>query len=154
MKGRPPKSNEQHKRDGTFEPSRHKNRVVAPTISGLPQAPVDFDSVHCQRWHEVCEFISGMGVLSVPDVESIRIYVELDVIRREAWARYREGRAREDWLIYRDSAEKILKMQIEFGFNPRSRMSMKVERPPKKENNAFAVLMDMAKRAEETLPDA
>jgi phage terminase small subunit len=129
MKGRPPKTTEKHKADGTYQPVRHAHRLTAPLVEGIPDPPADFDAEHRKRWAEVATILRDQNILTFPDTESLKLYVELDIIRGKAHRAYSKSGDKADWLIYRDAVQQMMRLQTDFGFTPRSRMAMKVEKP-------------------------
>ncbi len=130
MRGRKPYNIERLRANGTYQAAYHANRAAAPHVDGLPDAPADFDDQHRRRWYEVCQLIKDMGCLQTPDVESIRRYVEMDVICTRAHKAYLEKPEHKNFIVYRDALQHVTRMQENFGFNPRARMSIKVEKKP------------------------
>lgn len=131
MKGRKPKSTDQHKADGTLEKSRHANRVSAPAADGIPHAPANFDKRHRERWVETCEMLQSMNILSTTDNHAVRRYVELAILADDAYQRHLETGEKEDRISYLQSVAQQKKIMDDFGFTPRSRMSMKAPDKPK-----------------------
>lgn len=154
MKGRKPKTTTEHKTQGTFQPVRHATRMQNIDVDELPAPPAEFNARHRERWNVVGHQMLKQGAFSETDYDALRIFVELDLVRVDAHKKYLEKGQAKDWRIYRESAQQQKRLMDDMGFTPRSRMSMKVERPPKKENNVLSELMDMVKRAEDILPDA
>ena len=139
MKGRKPKTTEQHIADGTLEKSRHISRASAPPLDGIPAAPVGFDARHISRWNEICGMLKEMNVLSTADIHAVRRYTELTLTADDAYQRFNERGERQDWLIYIQAVQQQKKMMDDFGFTPRARMAIKVEKP-KQESPILAAM--------------
>jgi P27 family predicted phage terminase small subunit len=154
------KTVEEHKRAGTFVPSRHGNRLsdsdhLSP-MQSIPDPPEHFDNKQVNLWTKVCEDIKKLGNLLEPDVFMIEMFVEHWFLWKGAIADVKntgttisvEGSTgirtainpsvqimNESGKVCRDIADK-------FGFTARARMSIKVKEDPKAKT---ASILDLIK---------
>ena len=65
--GRPPKSVEEHKSNGTYKPSRHDGRGISiEPLETLP-APVSLSKRAAEKWNEIVPAMLAAGLVSVVD---------------------------------------------------------------------------------------
>ena len=145
MRGRPRKSEDELKQNGTYRKDRHANRVTGTKEGKIPKAPDDFDAEHKAKWKEVCNLLKLSDQLMAQDSDAIRAYVENSIMARKAWALIiQEGmivsttvrdsvveRANPAFRVYQD-CQKILKgLYDQFGFTPYARQRLKMKEPVK-----------------------
>lgn len=152
MKGRKPKTKEELKSNGTFRPVYHAKRVEPIQVDELPAPPDDFDARHRERWGVVGRQMMKQGVFSETDYDALRMYVEIDLIRTDAHKMYVKTKEVEYWRIYRDAQQQQKRLMDDMGFTPRSRMSMKVEKPKEEKQDPFVNLLSIGK--EDDRPNA
>lgn len=154
-KGRPPKSNKELKESGTYRPDRHADRLTAPPLDGVPPPPAHFDSEHVAKWNEVCGWLIKFEIMALQDFDSIKLYVETELVQRKAWKSVHEkGQIIETkhgpklnpaWRVYTD-CDKILKpLREKFGFSPRDRQSLHLKKEEKKKVDPILALLTPSK---------
>lgn len=150
MKGRPPKTTEQHKQQGTYQPVRHANRLTLPTLDETPLPPDDFDKAHADLWIEFCETLKASGVLTKSDHYAIRTFVESAITAKATYAILLadgfmlEGRKHPLHMVYAEAIKTMRALYDQFGLTPRARMGLKVEKAAPKEKSFFEKLMEEA----------
>ena len=73
---RPPKSVEQHKRDGTYQPCRHANRADSTPSPGTPEMPSGLTDRQRTLWHAVATYLPP-GVVGAIDETALRDLVRV-----------------------------------------------------------------------------
>ena len=106
----------------------------------IPAPPDYFDKRHSEKYYEVANLIKGMGVLTATDIDAVVSYTEIFVARETAYKNYLKTKDHKDWIKYRDAFTAQKRLQDDIGFNPRARMSMKVEKI-KDDNDPMAELL-------------
>ena len=74
MKGRPAKSTAQHKADGTYNTTKHKDRVQYPTLDAIPKPPSYFTKEQAGKWNTFCAMLQRDGMLSDTYLELLERY--------------------------------------------------------------------------------
>ena len=65
--GRPPKSVEDHIKNGTYKPARHEGRgITIEPLETLP-APVSLSERAAEKWEEIVPAMLSAGLVSVVD---------------------------------------------------------------------------------------
>jgi P27 family predicted phage terminase small subunit len=82
LKGRPPKSLEQHQLDGTYRADRHGDAGQAVQPAGEPQMPLEFAGEARACWESVVAPLVALKVAKAIDQPAL-------VALCEWWARYR-----------------------------------------------------------------
>ena len=152
MKGRKPKTNQEHEQAGTLRPHRHINRLSAPALPDIPEPQKDFDAEHAAKWYEVCGYLKDFEILAKQDAHAIRTYVESHVTATRS---YRElltmgtyietehgPRLHPLWRVYQDARKMEKALYDQFAFTPRARMAIKVDRDDKPPADPAAFLFD------------
>lgn len=138
MKGRLPKDTAQHKADGTFEPSRHSNRVELAPVDVIPTPPDGFSTAKAAKWIECCAALKDMGTLTTADLDRVRQYVdayfdyiEADRVLRTAGL-YQDTKTgwkvHPAWRVKVDAGNQMRMMSGLLGLSPLDRMRIKVEK--------------------------
>lgn len=149
------KSDEEHKKAGTFRNDRHGNRLSAQPISGTPAPPQHFDSDHVAKWNEVCGWLIKFEIMAEQDYDSIKVYVETELVQRKAWDQLNKlGHTIETktgpklnpaWRVYSE-CDKILKpLREKFGFSPRDRQGIRIGKPEKKKSDPILAMLKPSK---------
>lgn len=151
MAGRPPKSTEQHKRDGTYQATRHKNRVELPVSNKVPDPPAHLNKAQGEVWRRMCQLLIDANRLSDQFLPAIELYCE-------CWKTYKDAVADVDingLTFETDSGqvkvnpavniEKEMRAQMiriieQFGFTPRSNMTFK-DPPKADEEDPFMAIL-------------
>ncbi|MCH9776451.1 MAG: phage terminase small subunit P27 family [Planctomycetes bacterium] len=68
--GRPRKSIEQHKRDGTFQKCRHQGPELESNELPVPE---DIKGAAAEAWQELAPILASMGILSEADSMAFRL---------------------------------------------------------------------------------
>lgn len=150
MRGRPPKTIEQHKADGTYQPVRHAKRLKIPTITEAPPPPADFDAAHKAAWSVFCETLKQHNVLTGADHYAIRTFVEAEVTAKTTYAILvkekfiQDGRKHPLHMVYAEAVKTMRALYDQFGLTPRARMGLKVESGKQPEKSFFEKLMEEA----------
>lgn len=157
------KSTEEKRKQGTSRPDRDADRVenIVATLDHIPPSPRHFAGRHKKKWEEVCRLLSEVRVLAAQDVDAVTLYVENWFLASDAYKDLKENgmsikvfEEKEDgrqvlkkvfpnpaFRQYQD-CQKILKPLLEhFGFTPKSRQALKVERKPEKTKSAVMQLL-------------
>ncbi len=83
--GRPGKSIEQHKLDGTYRPDRHADIVAGIPLTKVPKMPAQIDRKYRKMWQEMCQQLIDLQVLTVVDLWMLAEYfVFYDMYRNAA----------------------------------------------------------------------
>lgn len=142
---------------GTSRADRDSGRVetIVKPINQAPPAPKTFDRRHSAKWKECCNLLIASGVLALHDTDAIRLYVETWFLAATAYedvvssgmvtvVETKAGAVRvanPSFRQYQD-CQKILKPLMEqFGFTPKSRMGLKVERKTDQPQSAVLALL-------------
>jgi P27 family predicted phage terminase small subunit len=140
MRSRTPKSTAQHKADGTYQKSRHRDRVEQPPVSGNPLPPPDFTERQTYWWNHYVRDISGFTTLTEPHLNAVallcRLTVEREILEAEIQANGHTFRTDSGQLKINPAFtarmavdNQIIKLFEQFGFTLRSSMNLKVEKP-------------------------
>lgn len=152
MRGRKPKTTEDHKQSGTLRPHRHANRLVASVLSGIPEAPDDFDQEHAAKWYEVCGYLKDFEILAKQDGDAIRSYVESHLTATRSYLEMQRigfymdtdhgHRLHPLWRVYQDARKMEKALYDQFAFTPRARMAIKVDKDDKPPADPAAFLFE------------
>lgn len=150
MKGRRPKTTEEHIIQGTFQPVRHANRLTLPTTQDVPPPPADFDEAHRAAWIEFCETLKEANLLTKADHYAMRTFVEAAITAKVTYATMLadgfvvEGRKHPAHMVYAEAVKTMRALYDQFGLTPRARMGMKVEKPKEEKESFFEKLLKEA----------
>lgn len=152
MKGRPPKNTAQHKRDGTYNATKHRDRKSFPKLDALPEAPDYFTDFQRERWDKVAT------MLHADDMLSDRFLSALEALCN-VWQRWWEAKQNVDATgltfttdtgqtkqnpavaIEKECLSLWLRFLQEFGYTPRASMAIKeVGKGTKENEDPFAAL--------------
>ncbi len=139
MKGRRPKSIEEHKAHGTYRKDRHANRLTVAPLTEIPEPPQDFAPVLREHWRETCEKLIGMGILTAMDLDAVKAYCQWWEIARQAHkemtgqmvvqAQSGASKPSPALAVYCTAAKNLQWYWEQFGFTPRSRQSIQTAPP-------------------------
>jgi len=144
---------------GTSQPVRDKNRLENFITSEKSiEAPPGLSARALEKWNWVCDKRSAHGVLTDADRDAIRIYSENWVLYEDCaadvqengtylWVETSAGKKPMTNPAFRHmkDCESILRQIWDlFGFTPRARMGLKVEKSAPKEKSFFEKLMEEA----------
>jgi P27 family predicted phage terminase small subunit len=106
-------------------------------IAKIPESPADFDAEHRAIWDRTCGLLFKHKILTDHDLDAVRMYCELTILRRDALAEVKK-----DGLSYTtDSGQTkphpsiasamqfnsaLMSLIDRFGFNPKARQSLKI----------------------------
>ena len=141
MNGRPRKTEAELKLSGSFQKSRHANRLESSPVTEIPLAPSDFDKEHADYWDETCGLLKMNGLLTKTDPHAVREYVVLSMLQKKAFAAIQaEGvvlhidNGRGETVKANPATETYTKLSglrlsymDRFGFNPKARQALKTE---------------------------
>ena len=138
MTGRPPKSQAQHKAEGTYRPDRHGSRIesAAKTVSTLP-APDYFQGAYLDKWNEVVNHLKDFGILAEQDADSIETYVSAIIVQKMAYVSIINdglnpgGVPNPNLKTYKQMEDIIKPLREQFGFTPRARQGIHVKKEAK-----------------------
>lgn len=150
MKGRPPKTDAQLRANGTFEKSKHADRVDIKPIEGIPPAPADLDAESARWWNHFCADIQKTSILAEQHLNAVRLMSTLMRDRRELDDELRKNGftfTTEGGLIKQNPAfslrkqidDQLIRLYEQFGFTLRSGMTIKA--PEKKPKSSILELM-------------
>lgn len=151
--GRPPKSVEEHKSNGTYKPSRHDGRGISiEPLETLP-APVSLSKRAAEKWNEIVPAMLAAGLVSVVDAVILKdAFISYDIAQDcleqvNAYENYGEYLRNLDKIkqmnlldVYKEHMNRFHKIMMKFGVTPEARTRMRVK-PKEKDTNDF--LKDM-----------
>ena len=114
------------KLQGTYEPSRHKDRLE---LSGeIPEAPDWLDDVGSEYWDRTVAILGQVrGLLTQADRDGLAAY-------SAAWSRWLVAYEENDNRVMKDTMVEIKHWAREFGLSPSARAAMPAPAPPEEEN--------------------
>lgn len=135
------KTKSQHERDGTLNVTRHRDRIDFPKLKDAPKPPAYFTEGQAAKWSAICAMLKRDGMLSDTFLELVERYCN-------AWQMWNEARTNvvEKGLTYKSNTgnphanpavnieKEMLTLMVrilnEFGYTPRSSMSIKTPQNP------------------------
>ena len=147
--GRPPKSVEEHKSNGTYNPSRHDGRGISiEPLETLP-APVSLSKRAAEKWNEIVPAMLAAGLVSVVDAVILKdAFISYDIAQDcleqvNAYENYGEYLQNLDKIkqmnlldVYKEHMNRFHKIMMKFGVTPEARTRMRVK-PKEKDTNDF-----------------
>lgn len=147
--GRPPKSIEEHKNNGTYKPSRHDGRGISiEPLEALP-APVSLSKRAAEKWNEIVPAMLAAGLVSVVDAVILKdAFISYDIAQDcleqvNAYENYGEYLQNLDKIkqmnlldVYKEHMNRFHKIMMKFGVTPEARTRMRVK-PKEKDTNDF-----------------
>lgn len=155
------------KLNGTYRPSRHGGRMEThtKTVESIPPAPLHFDERHAQKWDECCKLMLDAGVLANMDLDAVSLYVENWFMAADAYEDLRangmtvwvekynkEGKLESKrpmtnpaFRQYQDCQKILTPLMQQFGFTPKSRMSIRLDAPKTKKESPILALLSKRK---------
>jgi len=147
--GRPPKSVEEHKSNGTYKPSRHDGRGISiEPLEALP-APVSLSKRAVEKWNEIVPAMLAAGLVSVVDAVILKdAFISYDIAQDcleqvNAYENYGEYLQNLDKIkqmnlldVYKEHMNRFHKIMMKFGVTPEARTRMRVK-PKEKDTNDF-----------------
>lgn len=147
--GRPPKSIEEHKNNGTYKPSRHDGRGISiEPLEALP-APVSLSKRAAEKWNEIVPAMLAAGLVSVVDAVILKdAFTSYDIAQDcleqvNAYENYGEYLRNLDKIkqmnlldVYKEHMNRFHKIMMKFGVTPEARTRMRVK-PKEKDTNDF-----------------
>lgn len=147
--GRPPKSVEEHKSNGTYKPSRHDGRGISiEPLETLP-APVSLSKRATEKWNEIVPAMLAAGLVSVVDAVILKdAFISYDIAQDcleqvNAYENYGEYLQNLDKIkqmnlldVYKEHMNRFHKIMMKFGVTPEARTRMRVK-PKEKDTNDF-----------------
>ena len=147
--GRPPKSIEEHKNNGTYKPSRHDGRGISiEPLEALP-APVSLSERAAEKWNEIVPAMLAAGLVSVVDAVILKdAFISYDIAQDcleqvNAYENYGEYLQNMDKIkqmnlldVYKEHMNRFHKIMMKFGVTPEARTRMRVK-PKEKDTNDF-----------------
>lgn len=147
--GRPPKSVEEHKSNGTYKPSRHDGRGISiEPLETLP-APVSLSIRAAEKWNEIVPAMLAAGLVSVVDAVILKdAFISYDIAQDcleqvNAYENYGEYLQKLDKIkqmnlldVYKEHMNRFHKIMMKFGVTPEARTRMRVK-PKEKDTNDF-----------------
>lgn len=147
--GRPPKSVEDHIKNGTYKPSRHEGRgITIEPLETLP-APVSLSERAAEKWEEIVPAMLSAGLVSVVDAVILKdAFISYDIAQDclekvNAYESYGEYLANLDKIkqmnlldVYKEHMNRFHKIMMKFGVTPEARTRMRVK-PKEKDESDF-----------------
>ena len=161
-KGRPPKTTDDHKRDGTYDPSRHSDRKEFALLKHIPDAPFT-DQRRVKYWDHFCGKLITTGILTIQHLDSIEALCSLksdlddlnEQVRIEgATFKTDSGqiKANPAYTLKLQTQAQIIRLFEQFGFTPRTSMTLKAPNVKEKEKDPFEELLSMTAAIESSKP--
>lgn len=147
--GRPPKSVEDHKANGTYKPSRHDGRGI--TIEPLEKlsAPINLSKRASDKWDELVPAMLEAGLISIVDTVILKdAFISYDIAQDclekvNAYESYGEYLSNLDKIkqmnlldVYKEHMNRFHKIMMKFGVTPEARTRMRVK-PKEKDDQDF-----------------
>lgn len=147
--GSPPKSVEDHIKNGTYKPSRHEGRgITIEPLETLP-APVSLSKRAAEKWEEIVPAMLSAGLVSVVDAVILKdAFISYDIAQDclekvNAYESYGEYLANLDKIkqmnlldVYKEHMNRFHKIMMKFGVTPEARTRMRVK-PKEKDDSDF-----------------
>lgn len=152
--GRPPKSVEDHIKNGTYKPSRHEGRgITIEPLETLP-APVSLSKRAAEKWEEIVPAMLSAGLVSVVDAVILKdAFISYDIAQDclekvNAYESYGEYLANLDKIkqmnlldVYKEHMNRFHKIMMKFGVTPEARTRMRVNLKEKDDSDFLKSLM-------------
>lgn len=137
MTGRKPKSTAQHKQEGTYNATKHRDRLAFPILDEIPKPPEYFTKEQAEKWSHICGMLKRDGMLSDTYLELLERYCN-------AWGTWWKARQEVDEkgitfetdsgqtkqnpavAIEKEMLALMLRILQDFGYTPRAAMAIKV----------------------------
>ena len=151
MKGRRPKSAAQHKADGTYHATKHRDRLTFPILDSIPKPPVYFNKEQAAKWNQICAMLQRDGMMSDTYLELLERYCNC----WQTWSKARQevdkmgitfigkgGAAYKNpaVLVEKEMLALMVRILEQFGYTPRAAMSMKTTGQEKQDDDPLAFL--------------
>lgn len=147
--GRPPKSVEDHIKNGTYKPSRHEGRgITIEPVEKLPP-PVSLSKKAAEKWEEMVPAMISAGMVSIVDAVILKdAFTSYDIAQDcleqvngyESYGVYLKGldKTRQMNLldVYKEHMNRFHKIMMKFGVTPEARTRMRVK-PKEKDDGDF-----------------
>lgn len=147
--GRPPKSVEDHKANGTYKPSRHDGRgITIEPLEKLP-APINLSERASDKWDELVPAMLEAGLISIVDTVILKdAFISYDIAQDclekvNAYESYGEYLSNLDKIkqmnlldVYKEHMNRFHKIMMKFGVTPEARTRMRVK-PKEKDDEDF-----------------
>lgn len=147
--GRPPKSIEDHKANGTYKPSRHDGRGISiEPLEKLP-APINLSKKASEKWDELVPAMLEAGFISIVDTVILKdAFISYDIAQDclekvNAYESYGEYLSNLDKIkqmnlldVYKEHMNRFHKIMMKFGVTPEARTRMRVK-PKEKDDQDF-----------------
>ena len=164
MRGRKPKTREEHLRNGSYKinPSRDNPNVPKP-VRKRPTKPavVRDDKIASAKWNQLCKELESMGTIATCDVDLLEMYCVLFSQYRSALASVRKTGlvlvTREDHgkqvevkrnpfeTVQNKIIQQLAKMMSEMGLTATSRQRLAAT--PEVEHDPFLEYLEMSKQS-------
>jgi P27 family predicted phage terminase small subunit len=155
MRGRPPKSEAELKKNGSFEKGKHGNRIQLPAIKGIPSPPTDFKGTGNARlrfwWKTYIQDIQSFAQLSKPHLQMVALMCRLMVDREKM-----DRQIQKDGFTFKTESgqvkinpmvsarntidNQLIRTYESFGFSLRSSMTIKTDKPKVGESVLLAAM--------------
>lgn len=147
--GRPPKSVEDHKANGTYKPSRHDGRgITIEPLEKLP-VPINLSKRASDKWDELVPAMLEAGLISIVDTVILKdAFISYDIAQDclekvNAYESYGEYLSNLDKIkqmnlldVYKEHMNRFHKIMMKFGVTPEARTRMRVK-PKEKDDKDF-----------------
>lgn len=153
MKGRPPKPTAQHKKEGTYNAAKHRDRLTFPLLDSIPKAPHYFTGEQAEKWSRICSMLKRDDMLSDTYLELLERYcnawltwwkARIDVDANGITFNTDSGQTKQNpaVAIEKEMLSLMVRILEQFGYTPRAAMSIKVQGDGKKDEDPFNFLTD------------
>lgn len=146
-KGRPPKSIEQHKRDGTFRPCRHDHLdATEQRIGDEMKCPSHLKGIARNHWTKMAKYLADLGSAKASDWAALEVLcVTYEAMRHVAKALKQFPNDKEVISNYSKLTTTYRLMLVEFGLTPAARSKVlngiKANNDEKDKPSPFAELL-------------
>lgn len=153
MKGRKPKPTAQHKKEGTYNATKHRDRMTFPALDDIPPAPQYFTREQKAKWAVFCTMLKRDEMLSDTYLELLERYCN-------CWQTWSKARQEVDQfgitlfneknqafknpavLVEKDMLALMVRILEQFGYTPRAAMSMKQTGSKKEDDDPIMRLLN------------
>lgn len=153
MKGRPPKPTAQHKKEGTYNATKHGARLTFPALDGIPPAPDYFTDGQAAKWYLFCTMLKRDDMLSDTYLELLERYcnawqtwwkARLDVDQKGLTFETESGQTKQNpaVAIEKEMLSLMVRILEQFGYTPRAAMSMKQTGSKKEDDDPIMRLLN------------
>lgn len=131
------KPTEKHKAEGTYNATKHRDRLAFPLLESIPKPPRYFTKEQADKWNGICAMLNRDGMLSDTYLELLERYCNAwqrwweacqDVNEKGLTFETESGQTKQNPAVAIEKEMLALMFRIlqDFGYTPRAAMAIKV----------------------------